>query len=235
MQKTFKVPPAQAERLPPLEPGDHLDQKTFHARYEAMPENVRAELIGGVVYMSSPAKPRHGRNHGELITWLYGFKGATPGTDAADNTTVILREDSEPQPDGCLFILSEYGGSLSYNDEGYFTGAPELTAEVASSSESYDLNDKRRDYERAGVLEYVVVVLRQQRIAWFVRRNGVFTPLEPGADGIYRSEVFPGLWLDGPAMLARDTLRVQQVLQQGLASPEHARFVKELAKKKPSS
>jgi len=27
--------------IPLLEPGDHLDQKTFHERYEAMPEDVK--------------------------------------------------------------------------------------------------------------------------------------------------------------------------------------------------
>ena len=36
--------------LPALEPGDHLDQATFHARYEASPAHVRAELIEGIVY-----------------------------------------------------------------------------------------------------------------------------------------------------------------------------------------
>jgi Uma2 family endonuclease len=121
---------------------------------------------------------------------------------------------------------------MSYNEEGYFTGAPELAAEVASSSESYDLNNKRRDYERAGVLEYVVVVPRQQRIMWFVRRNGIFVSLDPGLDGIYRSEAFPGLWLDGQAMLSRDTLRIHQVLQLGLGTSEHKLFVEELAKRK---
>jgi hypothetical protein len=35
----------------PLQHGEHLDQKTFHARYAAMPENVWAELIEGVVYI----------------------------------------------------------------------------------------------------------------------------------------------------------------------------------------
>jgi len=43
-------------RLPPLENGDRLDQKSYHERYEAMPEHVRAELIGGIVYMASPQK-----------------------------------------------------------------------------------------------------------------------------------------------------------------------------------
>jgi hypothetical protein len=51
------------QSLPPLEQGDHLDQKTFHARYEAMPEGTRAELIGGVVYMPSPLKLPHGKSH----------------------------------------------------------------------------------------------------------------------------------------------------------------------------
>ena len=37
-------------RLPRLENGEHLDQKTFHARYAEMPKSVKAELIGGTVY-----------------------------------------------------------------------------------------------------------------------------------------------------------------------------------------
>jgi hypothetical protein len=44
----------------PLENGDHLDQKTFHAQCEAMPPETRAELIGGIVYMGSPLKGERG-------------------------------------------------------------------------------------------------------------------------------------------------------------------------------
>lgn len=36
--------PITEQRLPLLEPGDHLDQKTFHARYEARPPGTRAGL-----------------------------------------------------------------------------------------------------------------------------------------------------------------------------------------------
>ena len=49
-----------------------------------------------------------------------------------------------------------------------------------------------------------------------------------------RSRVFPGLWLDVKALLKGDLARVLAVLQQGLASPEHAAFVKRLAKKATS-
>lgn len=34
--------------VPPLEPGDHLDQSAFHAFYREMPDATKAELIGGV-------------------------------------------------------------------------------------------------------------------------------------------------------------------------------------------
>jgi Uma2 family endonuclease len=215
--------------LPPLEPGDHLDQATFHARYQAMPESLRAELIGGVVYMPSPQKPQHGRRNLRLIVWLDEYEAATPGVEVYENTTAILGEYSEPQPDAFLIVLPTKGGRVRVNKDGYLQGTPELIAETASTTESYDLHSKKDDYERAGVKEYVVVALRQRRVFWFIRRRGKFKPLKPGADGILRSEAFPGLWLDPEAMLRGDRSRLSTVLQQGLSSPEHAAWVARLA------
>jgi Uma2 family endonuclease len=215
--------------LPPLEQGDHLDQKTFHARYEAMPEGVRAELIGGVVYMPSPLKPPHGRMQPQLMGWLWTYEQATPGTELYDNTTAILGPDSEPQPDACLIVSPEKGGQMHVNEEGYLEGPPEIIAEVASSSESYDLHSKKRDYERAGVKEYLVVALRQSQVYWFISRRGQFAEMAPGPDGIMRSEVFAGLWLDPAALLRRDSARLLEVLRQGLATAEHAAWVARLS------
>jgi Uma2 family endonuclease len=214
---------------PPLEAGDHLDQKTFHERYEAMGDGLRAELIGGVVYIPSPLKPRHGRMHALVMRWLAEYEEDTPGTEVLDNTTNILGPDSEPQPDGCLLILPEKGGQTRENEDGYLEGAAELMAEIAASTESYDLHSKKTDYEKAGVKEYVVVALRQARVFWFVSRNGRFEELPPGPDGVLRSEVFPGLWLDPNALLRRDRKHLLEVLRQGLATREHTDFVKILA------
>lgn len=230
MSSMIKQAPPKAKEtdLPPLENGDHLDQKTFHARYEAMPEGTRAELIGGVVYMSSPMKRPHGRNQVQAIRWLGDYEEATPGTELFDNTTNILGEKSEPQPDLCLLIAPDKGGQTRTVDD-YIVGAPELIVEVASSSEAIDLHGKRQDYQQAGVREYVVMALRQNRVFWFVSRNGQFEDLAPGDDGILRSEVFPGLWLDPAALLRQDAPRIRQVLQQGLVTSEHAAFVARLA------
>jgi Uma2 family endonuclease len=222
------VPPPRAGALPPLQHGERLDQKTFHARYEAMPPETRAELIGGVVYiMSSPLKRPHGRTHGTLMHWLVEYEYATPGVESFDNATNILGEASEPQPDACM-LINVPGVGQTHEEEEYIVGAPELVAEVAASREAIDFREKRDDYERAGVKEYLVVALRQARVVWFVLRGGRFEELAPGPDGLLRSEVFPGLWLDPEALLRRDGLRLTAVLQQGLATPEHAAFVARL-------
>ncbi|MFO0808438.1 MAG: Uma2 family endonuclease [Gemmataceae bacterium] len=221
--------------LPPLENGDALDQPTFHARYEAMPEHFKAELIEGIVYVASPMKPPHGKSHYRFAHWLAGYEDETPGVEGFDNTTFILGSSSEPQPDLSFIVTEAYGGRVRVNADGYFTGPPELIAEVASSSESIDLNAKRRDYERHGIQEYIVVATRQQRVYWFMRRGTAYQPLEPGNDGVLRSEVFPGLWLDPAAFLRDDRARVAAVLRDGLASSEHAAFVAALASKRLSS
>src|SRR5881296_2504518 len=191
--QTAPAPPAVLSvlHLPPLEAGDHLDQATFHARYEAMPPDFRAELIGGVVFVPSPLRKAHGRHHALVMGWLINYWIATPGTETMDNATAILGDDSEPQPDATLIIEPESGGQTRVSEDGYATGPPELIVEVASSSESIDLHRKCRDYERAGVLEYVVVVLRQHVVRWFVLQDGAYQEMWVDADGIFRSRVFP--------------------------------------------
>jgi Uma2 family endonuclease len=214
--------------MPPLEEGDHLDQKTFHERYEAMPEGTRAELIGGVVFMPSPLKRRHSRMHVHLVRWLVTYEETTPGTEAHDNASAILDNQNEPQPDACLLILPPGKGQTRAVDD-YIVGAPEWIGEIASSSAAIDLHRKRVEYERVGVKEYVVVVVRTQQVIWWVNRGGRFEELAPGADGIFRSEVFPGLWLDPAALLRQDGLCLLEVLRQGMSTPEHATFVARLA------
>lgn len=78
--------------------------------------------------------------------------------------------------------------------------------------------------------EYLVVALRSNQVFWFVRRRGGSKDLQPGADGIFRSEVFPGLWLDPAAYLRRDAKQVLAVLRDGLATPEHMAFVEKLGR-----
>jgi len=229
---TAQVRVRQRSKKPKLHVGDRLDQPTFHARYEAMPRGVHAQLIGGIVFMPSPMKKPHGKFNILLSRWLGEYEEATPGTEALAGATEILGSDSEPESDACLLILPEYGGQTRQNDKGYIEGAPEWIAEIADTTESFDLRSKKRDYEKAGVREYVVVALRSKKVHFFRRKRGKLKEAAADSDGIDRSAVFPGLWLDPAALLRRDSKRLMAVLRLGLASPELATFVAELAEKK---
>jgi Uma2 family endonuclease len=115
-------------------------------------------------------------------------------------------------------------------------GPPELIVEVASSSESIDLNAKRRDdYERAGVLEYVVVVIRQRTVRWFALQDGQYQERQADADGVLQSTVFPGLWLHQTALLQLEGAQVLETLRRGLGSPEHAAFAQQLQSRRGAS
>lgn len=206
-----------AEAVEALRPGTVLDQTTFHHLYEQTPADFKAELIGGIVHMASPLRVSHGRLHSLLIAWLRAYCGSMSEADVLDNATVILADESEPQPDASLRYER---GTSRVSDDDYCIGPPELVVEVSQSTVTHDLVAKRADYERNGVSEYLVFVVPESRVVWFRReKEGGFTELSP-SDGYLKSHVFPGLWLDAAAFFQMDYERVMAVLNEGLRSGE---------------
>ncbi|NJN57200.1 MAG: Uma2 family endonuclease [Leptolyngbyaceae cyanobacterium SL_5_9] len=212
--------------IPPLESGDRLTRTEFERRYQATPEKFKAELIEGVVYVASPVRVFHGTPHFNLITWLGVYSTATPGVSGSDNATTRLDMDNEPQPDALLRI--EMGGTSTISEDGYIEGAPELIAEIAASSAAIDLGAKQNAYRRNSVQEYLVWQTFENRLSWFRLQAEEFVLIEPDADGIIRSIVFPGLWLAVPALLEGRMMEVLNVLQAGIADPAHQAFVQTL-------
>jgi Uma2 family endonuclease len=212
--------------VPPLHNGDHLTQAEFHRRYEQYDEDEKWELVGGIVYMTFPLRNTHSRYDGEIGFALELYRRGTAGVDVLHNATTILGEESEPQPDLGLRILEEYGGQSRINAADYVEGAPELLVELAHSTRALDMHAKRDDYSRRGVVEYLVICVEEQEVHWFHFPSG--RHISPDREGISRSRVFPGLWLDTAALLGLESARVQEVLEQGLASPAHATFVRRL-------
>jgi Uma2 family endonuclease len=217
------------QKIPPLENGDRLSREEFERRYDAMPGLKKAELIEGIVYMPSPVHAEeHGMPHFDLITCLGFYRWATPGVRGADNTSIRLDIDNMPQPDACLFIDPTRGGQARVSDDDYIEDAPELVAEIAASSVSYDLTFKFEVYRRNRVREYLVWRVQDREIDWFELKRRRYVRLALDGSGLYRSKVFPGLWLDPAALIRGDTPALQAALQRGLASPEHAEFVAKL-------
>lgn len=216
--------------IPPLESGDRLTRQEFEHRYTAMPHVKKAELIEGIVYVASPLHfQRHAEPHSLLIVWLGIYQVATPGVRIGDNATVRLDLDNEPQPDVVLLIDEQSGGQARISEDDYVEGAPELVAEVAGSSASNDLHDKKRTYRRNGVREYIVWQILENKLDWFSWQNGENILLETDAEGIIKSQVFPGLWLSVVDLLAGNMTRVLTLVQSGLNSPEHEAFVQKLS------
>ena len=241
-------PPIAEKMVPPLRNGDHLDADEFLRRYDAMPHLKKAELLNGRVYIDSPesyptvrgnamASPvsfeEHSAPHFDLITWLGVYRSRTPGVRGGDNSTVRLDPRTMPQPDALLLILPTHGGQSRIGVDKFVQGAPELVVEVAYSSVSYDLHEKLEVYRLHGVREYIAWRVEDRSIEWFISREGRFDRLEPGEDGIFRSVVFPGLWLDPSALIDGEMDAVVGVVQQGVASPEHADFVANLRRAGP--
>ena len=227
MHKTApEAPVPTGDGVPQLQQGDRLTRAEFERRYEAMADLKKAELIEGTVFMPSPVTiEKHSSPHAILVGWLVQYWVATPGVQVGDNGSVRLDPENMPQPDAFLMILPEYGGQARIDPDDYLEGAPELAVEVSASSVSYDLNEKRNVYCRCGVREYLVWRVPEGGLDWFVRREDHFERLEPDAVGIYKSELFPGLWLDASALLRGDLRAVFQALQAGLVNSEHAEFV----------
>ena len=215
--------------LPPLENGDRLTRSDFEQRYDAMPHIKKAELLEGIVYMPSPVRVRsHAKPHGQIMSWIGTYSAATPGVDFADNATLRLDPDNEPQPDAMLWIDAAAGGHARISDDDYLEGSPELIVEVAASSASYDLHVKREVYQRNGVQEYVVWRVYDRQVDWFRLEDGQYVSVPADAAGMIHSRTFPGLRLAVPALLSGDLARVLAALQNGLASAEHQAFVEAL-------
>ena len=83
-------------------------------------------------------------------------------------------------------------------------------------------------YRRSGVREYLTWRVLDHAFDWRILRDGQYELLATGADGLYRSETFAGLWLDPSAMIRGDLAAVLEALRRGVESPEHAAFVARL-------
>lgn len=219
----------------PLENGARLTRAEFERRYEAMPHIKKAELIEGVVYMPSPVRNSHSEAHGDMMIWLGAYRVATLGVHLNDHATLRLDIDNEVQPDAVLRLDEDLGGASHISDDDYLEGSPELIVEVAASSASYDLYEKKDVYRRNGVQEYIVWRVYDEVLDWFQWQTGEYHRLEPDESGLMHSLVFPGLRLDVGALLSGNLAAVLSAVSAGTKTPEHTAFVDRLAPKAQES
>jgi Uma2 family endonuclease len=196
----------------PLESREFMHSHEFLRRYARMPLVKKAELIEGVAYMGSPVSVRHSKPDALIQGWLVAYASRHPETEVHTNATVILDAENTVQPDTLLRCVTE---------DGYLAGPPELIVELASSSASIDLRNKRRAYCRNGVREYLVWLVAEARLEWFSLEDDDYRSPLPDAQGMLHSRVCPVLRLPVAPLLAGDAARVLDALT-GQEPPENS-------------
>ncbi|QXD15914.1 Uma2 family endonuclease [Rhodocaloribacter litoris] len=156
-------------------PGN-LTSGRSHA-YPSLPEGAAhqaAELIEGAVVVSPPPTPYHQEIVMNLGVELFQFaRKHDRGKVLPAPVEVRFSETNVLQPD-LLYIARE---RLRLIGEQRIEGVPDLVVEVLSPATAYyDLRQKKRIYEQAGVKEYWIVDPMEQSIELFLNASGQFAP-----------------------------------------------------------
>jgi Uma2 family endonuclease len=139
--------------------------------YLAIPDDGRRyEILAGVLTVAPSPNASHQLAVIKLTTALDTFlTGNDLGTLFIAPFDVRLGHDTVVQPD-LLVVLAEHAGQIG---EKAILGAPDLVIEVASpGTATYDRDDKRHSYERAGVPEYWIVDPAAKTVELFVLEDG---------------------------------------------------------------
>ena len=167
----------------------------------------RAEWVDGEVIELMSVKGRHALVFGFLFVLLKQFVGARRlGLVLSEPFEMrILDGRSARQPD-IFVVLNEHLDR--YSDE-RLNGPADLVIEIVSEgSVTEDRDEKKREYEAAGIPEYWIVEGRVNRsgIEMLSRSaGGRYESIRPDDDGSLHSRVLPGFWLKD-SWLAADPL-----------------------------
>ena len=134
-----------------------------------------------------------------------------------------------------VWIDQPGSGGAQIDADDYLIGTPELLVEVAASTASIDLGDKKRAYQRKGVPEYLVLQVYEQQVSWFTWHGGEYHEIVADDQGILCSQIFPGLWLEPAKFWAGDIGGLLATLQAGLVTPAHSAFVESLKRPSPET
>ena len=139
--------------------------------YYNLPDNIRAELIDGVLYFKGSPSYLHQLVLVEIITMLHNFirknKGGCHVLAAPLDVQIDCDEDSMLQPDIMVSCRKER------REEWGIYGAPDMVVEITSpSTRTLDTKKKLEKYRSAGVREYWIVDFQKRIIlTYFFERD----------------------------------------------------------------
>jgi len=166
---------------------------TFSEFLELIQEDQKADLLDGVIHLSSPENTEHN----DILVWLTAvlkpyIEERTLGRLTVNKVAYRLSDRTAPEPD-LAFIAAD---RIDRIKPGYVDGPPDLAVEIVSpESADRDYEDKRRRYEAAGVLEYWIIDPLENVATFFVRAGEAFVEKHP-REHIYESRTLARLEFD---------------------------------------
>jgi Uma2 family endonuclease len=165
------------------------------------------EWVDGEVIVFMPPVVRHQLVSTFLVTLLNLFVTTRGlGMVLAEPFEMRLAAGRISRLPDILFLATR---NLDRLDGKRLAGPADLVVEILSDdSVSRDRQRKMAEYATAGVEEYWIVDPRAGRETtefYDLAGEGRYDPIAPDADGLLRSKVLPGFWLD-PAWLTHDPL-----------------------------
>ena len=181
----------QVIELPQLLRIEGVSEALYDALTE-LEEDVKAELIDGVMIVHSPEKTRHEDVFGFMFPMMRIFAIQTKQAKVLGSmATVHLGTCRKVKPD--IVAVREERKHIVTEDA--IEGTPDLVVEIVShSTRRYDFGEKRKVYEEAGVPEIWLVDFERKQVT-VVRKVGQKYRSETKSKGVVRSQVLKGFWL----------------------------------------
>jgi Uma2 family endonuclease len=170
------------------------EMMTYEQFLEWLDEDTHAEWVHGEVVFMSPIDDQHQDLAGFLLTSIRIFAEANRlGVVRHEPTQMKTSPDLPGRAPDILFVANAH---LSRLKKTYVDGPADLVAEIVSpDSGARDRGDKYYEYEQGGVREYWLIDPQRKQAEFYVRDEAGIYQLSPIADGIFRSTVLDGLWL----------------------------------------
>ncbi|MFN4178672.1 MAG: Uma2 family endonuclease [Armatimonadota bacterium] len=167
--------------------------ETLYDALTELEEDVKAELIDGVMIVHSPEKTRHEDVFGFMFPLMRIFAIQTKqGKVLGSMATVHLGKCRKVKPD-IVAVREERKHIIT---EEAVEGTPDLVVEIVSQrTRRYDLGEKRKVYEQAGVPEIWLVDFERKQVTVFRKTKQGYRS-ETKNSGILKSQVLRGFWLE---------------------------------------
>jgi Uma2 family endonuclease len=159
-------------------------------------EDTLAEWVDGEVVMTSPASKRQQTVTGFLLRILSVYPEQRElGRVLPAPFQMKTGPDLAGREPDVLFVAEPHLARLK---DVYLDGPADLVVEVVSpESRLRDRGEKLAEYELGGVQEYWIVDPDKRQADFYVLGDdGRYERRKPDAQGIYRSAVVPGFWVD---------------------------------------